>query len=244
MLTPEQFDVLLRDATRGAKDATVPAGPRLVRAHHRARWRAGVLLGQTELVAELPDRAPAALRLDPWTPMILDRPADRPIAGALASGQTVLWLEPTTTFIRNRTVTLDWSFCAGLGTDGRSYLLGLPGDATSVLSLSAARGLDPAGTGNGAARTASVLATRLSDVVVQRPARTHQPVLGDSRALKDRRGGATTWGERFAPTSVRTRPSNRTQGLPTGRPTGQFSSTRAVPRNSRRSWTRVLSFWT
>ena len=145
MLTPEQFDVLLRDATQGAKDATPPAGPRLVRAHHRARWRAGVLLGQTELVAELPDRAPAALRLDPWTPMILDRPADRPIAGALASGQTVLWLEPTTTFIRNRTVTLDWELRAGLGTDGRSYLLGLPGDATSVLSLELPEGWIPLG---------------------------------------------------------------------------------------------------
>ena len=145
MMAADRFESLLDSAIRGTTPAKNTIPPRLIRARHHARWNAGVLTGGSELVAELPDSKPAALALDPWTPMVLDRPGERPIVGALASGQTVLWLEPPTLSPRNMVVNLDWELRARSESAGRNFALGLPGDETSVLTLELPEGWIPIG---------------------------------------------------------------------------------------------------
>ena len=80
ILSPEAFSSLMDDANR---QAAVMAAPKLVRAHHRARWAKDVLSGRSELIAELPSSvptAPAARSLDTRDPPAEARAPGRRLA--------------------------------------------------------------------------------------------------------------------------------------------------------------------
>jgi hypothetical protein len=145
MVAPDHFEMLFDSATRAASRGSTPVKPRLVRAHHRARWNAGVLSGVSELVAEVPASAARILSLDPWTPVVLSHPSDRVTVGASASGTTVIWLDPTATAAGGKGVSLEWQLRARPDSEGRSFALGLPGDETSILTLELPAGWMPLG---------------------------------------------------------------------------------------------------
>ena len=79
--------------------------------------------------------------------MILDRPGEQSIVGALASGQTVLWLDPPAAPSRERTIILDWELRARQRFRWKGFALGLPGDETSVLTIELPDGWIPLGLG-------------------------------------------------------------------------------------------------
>ena len=143
MMAPEAFQKLLDDAGRQSRVGA--AVPRLIRAHHHARWTDGVLTGGSELLAELPASGPSALPLDPWTPMILPHKRDRQVVGSLESGKSVIWIEPGTSSGATPTLTLDWELRGRPDSDGRVFSLGLPGDETSDLALELPEGWVPHG---------------------------------------------------------------------------------------------------
>jgi hypothetical protein len=147
MMSPEAFDGLLEQARSGAQRQSAPAGPRLIRARHHARWEHGMLVGGSELVAETSPSGPPNLELVPWTPMIVPRGGEDPAMAALASGKSVLRLQPkgASSAEKSVTVSLDWKLRALPGTGDRSFALGLPGNETSVLSLELPRGWVPFG---------------------------------------------------------------------------------------------------
>jgi hypothetical protein len=142
-----EFDSLLEAARRGAQSRSTPAGPRLVRAQHRVRWEHGMLVGVSELVAEPSPSGASYLEIAPWTPMIVGRGPAAQAVGALASGQQVLWLGPSSASSGDRPaeISLDWKLRALPGTDDRSFVLGLPGNETSVLALELPTGWVPLG---------------------------------------------------------------------------------------------------
>ena len=145
MMAPDSFQKLVDDAGRQA--TTAAGAPRLIRAHHHARWTEGVLTGRSELVAELPASGSTALSLDPWTPMILPRQQDHQVVGSLESGKSVLWIEPAGSPGDTSTQTLDWELRARADSEGRVFSLGLPGDETSDLALELPEGWVPLGPG-------------------------------------------------------------------------------------------------
>ncbi len=145
MMAPDPFETLVDMAGRQA--GTGAGGPRLIRAHHHARWTAGVLTGGSEVVAVLPASGPTALTLDPWTPMILPRQRDHQVVGSLESGKSVIWIEPAASPGATCTLTFDWELRARPDSDGRVFSLGLPGDETSDLALELPEGWVPLGPG-------------------------------------------------------------------------------------------------
>ena len=88
-MNADRFESLLDSAIRGTSPARehYPAPFDPGAAH--ARWNAGVLSGESRLAAVIPNSGPAALVLDPWTPMILAPPRNLQSVGALDSGKTV-----------------------------------------------------------------------------------------------------------------------------------------------------------
>ncbi|MBV8126359.1 MAG: hypothetical protein JO114_01695 [Planctomycetaceae bacterium] len=145
MMAPDRFESLLDSAIRGTSPAKNTIPPRLFRARHHARWNAGVLTGESRLAAVIPNSGPAALVLDPWTPMILASPRNLQSVGALESGKTVLLIEPSASAGGNPAVTLDWELRARADSGGRSFALGLPGDETTELTLELPAGWLPLG---------------------------------------------------------------------------------------------------
>ena len=145
IMAPDRFESLLDSAIRGTEAARNRTPPRLIRAHHHARWNAGVLTGQSWLAAVIPGSGLASLVLDPWTPMVLARPGNLQSVGALESGKTVLLIEPSASAGGNPTVTLDWELRARPDSEGRSFALGLPGDESSELTLELPAGWLPLG---------------------------------------------------------------------------------------------------
>ena len=145
MMAPDRFESLLDSAIRGTSSAKNTIPPRLIRARHHARWNAGVLSGESRLAAVIPNSGPAALVLDPWTPMILAPPRNLQSVGALESGKTVLLIEPSASAGGNPAVTLDWELRARPDSGGRSFALGLPGDETTELTLELPAGWLPLG---------------------------------------------------------------------------------------------------
>ncbi len=118
MMAPDRFESLLDAATRGASRTATPAPPRLIRASHKARWNAGVLTGQSRLAVATPGSGPAALVLDPWTPMILASTGNLQAVGALESGKTILLFQPPTATAAHSPVTLDWNLRARPDSEG------------------------------------------------------------------------------------------------------------------------------
>ncbi|MGA9922826.1 MAG: hypothetical protein WBQ29_05435 [Isosphaeraceae bacterium] len=145
IMAPDRFESLLDSAIRGTSPAKNTIPPRLIRARHHARWNAGVLSGESRLAAVIPNSGPAALVLDPWTPMILAPPRNLQSVGALESGKTVLLIEPSASAGGNPAVTLDWELRARPDSGGRSFALGLPGDETTELTLELPAGWLPLG---------------------------------------------------------------------------------------------------
>jgi len=145
MMATEEFESLLGSAIRGTTSGKSAIPPRLIRVHHHARWNAGVLTGGSRLEASIPTSEPMALELDPWTPMILAAPKSLRPVGALASGKTVVLLEPAAAQGGNAAVALDWELRARPDSEGRSFALGLPGDETSELTLELPAGWVPLG---------------------------------------------------------------------------------------------------
>ena len=143
MLSAGQFDSLLERARRGAK-GTALAPPRLIRAHHHARWGEGMLTGSSELIVEVQPAGSTTLELDPWTPMVVSRGGKGYTAAGFGSGKTGIALEPSSTG-GSVGVTLEWVQRAHQVSEGRTFTLGLPGDATSVLSLEVPTGMVPVG---------------------------------------------------------------------------------------------------
>ncbi|MGD0039186.1 MAG: hypothetical protein ABSE84_02010, partial [Isosphaeraceae bacterium] len=145
MMAPDRFESLLDSAIRGTSPAKNTIPSRLIRARHHARWNAGVLSGESRLAAVIPNSGPAALVLDPWTPMILAPPRNLQSVGALESGKTVLLIESSASAGGNPAVTLDWELRARPDSEGRSFALGLPGDETTELTLELPAGWLPLG---------------------------------------------------------------------------------------------------
>ncbi len=118
-------------AIKGTAGKRITRSPRLIRAHHHARWNAGVLSGRTELVIEAAGSGPSDFLLEPWTPAILPRPKPPrssvlAIPDARACGSTSR---------RSRPIALDWELKPRSHPHGRSFTLALPGDETTVLAL-------------------------------------------------------------------------------------------------------------
>jgi hypothetical protein len=146
IVTPEQLDALLDAATRASARVDEVVHPRLIRARHHARLKAGVLVGSSRLTVMASASGQGIFPLDPWTPAILPSTRRQVIAGALQSGRTALWIEPTPDAIgAQRELTIDWELSARPDSDGRSFALGLPGDESSELSLELPAGSVPVG---------------------------------------------------------------------------------------------------
>ncbi|MFO0888674.1 MAG: hypothetical protein U0790_05935 [Isosphaeraceae bacterium] len=147
-MSPEEFATLLDRARRGAERQGASTAPRLIRAHHHARWVDGVLIGRSELVAEASALGSANLELAPWTPIVTTRSPGEPSVGTLASGKPVLRLRSRGASAGDGTAafSLDWKLRALPATGGRSFVLGLPGNETSLLTLELPSGWVPLGT--------------------------------------------------------------------------------------------------
>jgi hypothetical protein len=146
MLAPEKLDELVNSARRvTARPGTTPP-PRLIRAHHQARWDAGVLIGRSELIVQTSASGGGSsiVALDPWTPAILSFGPKEALAGALESGEVALALDRAHA-PASSTVTLEWTLRALPDTRGRRFKLGLPGDDASVLTLDLPAELTPVG---------------------------------------------------------------------------------------------------
>jgi len=129
-----EFEALARDARAGAARAARGDRPRLIRAHHEARWAGGVLVGRSELTVEGAEAGPAPLALVPWTPAI---PGPAGAARAGADGRTTLLVGSG----KAEAVTLGWELRARPGSDGHTFALGLPklDAATLILDVPADR---------------------------------------------------------------------------------------------------------
>ena len=131
-MTVEAFEALARSATEGADRVAARGGARLLRARHRARWEAGVLIGRTELRVEGPARGAAEVGLDPWSAAVVDE------AGTAASrlrstadGALGIVVDSPGA----STLELAWELVARAGTGGASFALALPRVPVSSLSL-------------------------------------------------------------------------------------------------------------
>jgi hypothetical protein len=145
IMAVNEFELLREAATGGLRTHREETLPRLVRAHHRLRWNSGRLAGHSELVAVVPGSGPAALELDPWTPMVLPREQPAARIGALPSGRAVVWIETAPPRASPVTVPLDWELRSRPDSDGRRFVLGLPGDDTTILTLELPAGWAPLG---------------------------------------------------------------------------------------------------
>jgi len=145
LLTPEEFEGLLKSADEGTR-ARAEGGPRLVRARHSARFSAGLIRGRSELVVAGASGQGSALSLEPWSPAILAAAAEPgATVGASAAGEAVLLLEPVAESSGERTIKLEWELRARPDSRGRRFALALPGDATSTLTIDSPRGWEPSG---------------------------------------------------------------------------------------------------
>lgn len=145
-----EFEKLVKAAQAGwERQRRMPAA-RLVRAHHRARWENGLLIGKSTFVVERTGAGPADLLLDPWTPAPVGDQPNASLVRSLENGQTVLRLEAA----GQMSVALDWELRARARTEGRAFGLGLPRLDASNLTLDLPNGLvpdGPAGTRQGPA---------------------------------------------------------------------------------------------
>ena len=137
----DEFENLVRAASAGVRRRERPPGPRLLRAHHSARWEAGVLRGRSEFVTEPSGSSPARVELEPWTPAII--PPEQGVSPVRTDqhGTTALWVEPSGT----TTVVLDWQLRSSPGSDGRSFRLALPAIQPASLTLDLPAGWVPDG---------------------------------------------------------------------------------------------------
>ena len=133
VMSPDRFNSLVIAAIKGSASKRITRSPRLIRAHHHARWNAGVLSGRTELVIEAAGSGPSDFVLEPWTPAILPDAQGQTtkLLGARDSGLTSLWIDQSP----SQTIALDWELKPRSHPHGRSFTLALPGDATTVLAL-------------------------------------------------------------------------------------------------------------
>ena len=144
-LAPDQFKELLGAARAGAIRRDRDVLPRLLRAHHTARWDDGLLTGHSELVilpAEFRDRE---LILEPWTPALLPRQGGDPVVRVSDGGQVSLKLDEAGRGSKASTVGLDWQLRTPPGSGGFKVQLGLPDCEVSDLSLDLPSGWVPEG---------------------------------------------------------------------------------------------------
>ncbi len=110
MFAPEKLDELVDSARRVTAHQGTTLPPRLIRAHHQARWDAGVLIGRSELMVQTSASGGGSsiVALDPWTPAILSSEPKQALAGALESGTAALVLDRASA-PESSTVTLEWT---------------------------------------------------------------------------------------------------------------------------------------
>jgi hypothetical protein len=127
----EKFESLVAGATEGLARRRASEPTRLIRAHHRARLRSGVLEGRSEIVVAAARTGPADFLLKPWTPAVLARSQTRKLIGARASGETSLWIDQSP----NQANVIEWDLQPRSHLGAKSFTLGLPGNDTTVLTL-------------------------------------------------------------------------------------------------------------
>jgi hypothetical protein len=139
ILPVEQFDSLVRAASKAASRQRAAQPPRLIRARHRARWNAGVLSGRTELVIEAASSGPADFVLDPWTPAVLAAEQSSQVLGARDTGKPSLWIDQAP----SQRVDLEWEVRPRPHSRGRILTVAVPGEETTILALEIPKGWMP-----------------------------------------------------------------------------------------------------
>ena len=165
VMPADEFESLVKRANAGSSRQTTPEAPRLIRARHQARWSAGFLTGQTELIIGSDPGGPVDFVLDAWSPAV--RRATGSVAALPPAGELPVnpFAGPARTdshalpVVRNpavnwvlgahdsgktsiwvdrhpaQAVRLDWLLEPQRKARGKRFYLALPGEATTILSL-------------------------------------------------------------------------------------------------------------
>jgi hypothetical protein len=136
----DAFEDLARRAREGAARSRALIGPRLLRARHTARWKNGMLIGESELVVARSTTS-APLTLEPWTPAITAIEPDSALLGADTEGHLALKLAEGD----EGRARVRWELRAREGAEGRVFALGLPRLDLSSLTLDLPEDLVPEG---------------------------------------------------------------------------------------------------
>ncbi len=135
-LPRDEFEALVDAASAGVRRSEArPEGSRLLRARHDVRLEGDRLVGRTEVGFEPGGLVP----LDPWSPAIGDLD---PAEGRLMSGADErLVLKPAKK--EATSARLSWVQASDLGSNGRTFTIGLPSAASSRLTLDLPEGVVP-----------------------------------------------------------------------------------------------------
>jgi hypothetical protein len=127
----EKFNSLVADATKSSGRRQAAEPPRLLRARHTARLQSGMLVGQSEFVIEASQNGPADFVLQPWTPAVLARSQTAASLGARDTGQFSLGIDQAPI----QSNVIEWELQPRSCLTGKSLILALPGNETTVLTL-------------------------------------------------------------------------------------------------------------
>ncbi len=129
VMSTAEFEAKAAQLRQAERSAPI-AGPRLVRARHRARWDGALLVGKSDLVIEPTSRGAADFPLAPWTPAIVAGAATGSL-GTGATGAASLRIEPGA----SRAISLDWELRPRAVASARLLTLVLPAEPTTELEL-------------------------------------------------------------------------------------------------------------
>ena len=132
-MSASKLEGLIREAEVAETRRASSMGPKLLRAHHSARWDGGLLVGRSEFVVATPSPGPGILPLVPWSPAITRDAEALPRLVATPEFPAAFRIEPDAS--GHSTFVVPWELRHRPGSDGEAFALELPGHEPSSLIL-------------------------------------------------------------------------------------------------------------